>query len=714
MQQIDTTTSLEGLQTEEQRLVLDTIAQIRKCGLESVLSLPQLVVCGDQSAGKSSVLEALTEIPFPRNDNLCTRFATEIILRRATTSSLIIKVIPGPERTRTEQEAIKAFNESITDLAELPALMNKAMAVMGIDSTLDSNSTGRAFARDVLSIEIENPTTPQLTLVDLPGLIQNETKGVTKADVDLVTEITDHYISQPRTICLAVVAATNDYANQGILSKVRKVDPAGERTLGIITKPDRLPAGSGSEQAYLALARNDDVFFKLGWHVLKNRSFEEGASTFWDRNMSEANYFRTSNFKTLPKDDIGIGSLRTRLSRLLFNHVKQELPKLREDLDRALHDTKGQLSNMGNRRATAQECRAYMTQLSQDCYQVCKAAADGHYEGEYFSHRVDPTFSLMSPFTVRRLRACIQVMNSNFNDALRLRGYKYHIARFSRGEESGDSNDPRNPFRNNDGDAGNLTSTEPLPEPTPGTPIKLTNAQALNWVGQALIRTRGRELSGEFNPLLVGELFWEQSSNWHNLAVDHVDEVSQVCSQFLQALLEDKCPKDIRSRLWSSQIQDSLKSRYESAIQELDRIVEDARSYPINYNHYYTDIVEKMRKAREQESLKESIEGATVQTPIMDCNSQTHYATSIDVDKAMKSHSQRIDPDMHKVSCQKALDCLFAIYKVSTHLPIALSLTDFSPPPSRSLIRPSSQMSRPKSLNATSSAGSKTSSPPLQ
>lgn len=68
-----TTSSLAGLQSEEQSHVLDIVQQLRQVGLDSVLSLPQLVVCGDQSAGKSSVLEALTEIPFPRNDNLCTR-----------------------------------------------------------------------------------------------------------------------------------------------------------------------------------------------------------------------------------------------------------------------------------------------------------------------------------------------------------------------------------------------------------------------------------------------------------------------------------------------------------------------------------------------------------------------------------------------------------------------------------------------------------------
>ena len=184
------TTSLEGLQSAEQRNVLNIVDQLRQCGLESTLSLPQLVVCGDQSAGKSSVLEALTEIPFPRNDNLCTRFATEIILRRATSDVITIKVIPDDERAPGERTSIEAFKESISDFEELPSLMDKATALMGINNKAASKS--RAFAKDVLSIEIGGPSRPQLTLVDLPGLVQTETRGVTEDDVQLVTEITDH------------------------------------------------------------------------------------------------------------------------------------------------------------------------------------------------------------------------------------------------------------------------------------------------------------------------------------------------------------------------------------------------------------------------------------------------------------------------------------------------------------------------------------------
>jgi GTPase SAR1 family protein len=645
-QEVDTTTSLEDLQTDEQRRVLDTVAQVRKCGLDSVLSLPQLVVCGDQSAGKSSVLEALTEIPFPRNDNLCTRFATEIILRRAATNSLTIKIIPDTKRPTSEQVSIQAFQESITDFSELPRVMDAAKAVMDEDTSLSTLSKPRAFAKDVLSIEIEGPTRPQLTLVDIPGLIQTNTKEVTKADVELVAQITDQYISQPRTICLAVVSAAYDCANQKILTKVREVDPKGDRTLGVITKPDLLPSGSGSEAAFLELARNEDIFFKLGWHVLKNRKFDERDATLLERNMAEDHYFRTSNFKTLPASCVGIDTLRTRLSMLLFEHVKQELPKLRRDLEEALRESRNQLDIMGNRRTQAHECKAYLTQLSLDFYELCKAAVNGHYEGTYFTADADHAFNLASPSTVRRIRAVVQFMNVQFADNHRTTGHKYQI-------DTSNTHKAPTPL--------SLDTNDTL------SPVRMNKAGALAWVRSVLVRTRGRELVGNFNPLLVGELFWEQCSHWRTLAVEYLDEVARLCSRFLDILLEDKCPKDIVSRLRASLVQDALKARYDGAMQELERIVEDVRSYPINYNHYYTDTINKRRQERQTKSLAKSIEDATTHAHLDGCQSD-HSSASIDVDQVVRNHSQNIDPNMENVSCEEALDCLYAIYKVCQSL----------------------------------------------
>lgn len=633
------TSSLEGLQTDEQRRVLDTVAQVRKCGLESILSLPQLVVCGDQSAGKSSVLEALTEIPFPRNDNLCTRFATEILLRRGPLNSLTIKVIPDGARPNAEQDTIKRFEQSITDFKDLPRVMEMAMAVMGISSTDSSVVSKQAFARDTLSIEIEGPSRPQLTLVDIPGLIQTSTKGVSDADVELVAEITNHYISQPRTICLAVVSATNDAANQPILRKVRQIgiDPQGDRTLGIITKPDKLSAGSGSESKFLELARNEDVFFKLGWHVLKNRAFEDGDSSLEERNSSEARFFRTSNFKGLPKENVGIDALRTKLSQLLFEHVKHELPKLRQDLEEALADAKGELALLGHSRSLAIECKAYLSELSLEYYEICKAAVNGHYEGDYFHKQVDDSFSLQSPATIARLRAVVQHLNAQFYDTVRTQGHKYHIKM-----------DDKPVYES------------PQTEEEKNYPKRLSKAKGMKWVRNVLDRTRGKELIGNFNPLLIGELFWEQSSAWRQLAVDHIEEVSMICEQFLGQVLAEKSPPDVKSRLWSAKMVDALKTRRQAAFGELDLIIEDAKHFPINYNHYYTDTIHKRRQDRQGAMLTKAVEGGISKSGGFE------NETRVDIAKIVKGFSTQADPNMENFSCEEALDCLFAIYKVST------------------------------------------------
>lgn len=155
-----TTSSLKALQSDDQRKVMDIVDKLRRTGLSGIVGLPQLVICGDQSSGKSSVLEAITEIPFPRKENLCTRFATEIILRRGPTSTIRITITPDKNRSKQEQVKLNAFTKSIKDFSQLPEIIEDATQVMGLGRTGEINL--RAFSRDVLSVEICGPDRPQL------------------------------------------------------------------------------------------------------------------------------------------------------------------------------------------------------------------------------------------------------------------------------------------------------------------------------------------------------------------------------------------------------------------------------------------------------------------------------------------------------------------------------------------------------------------------
>lgn len=260
----------EGLRSDDYRQILDMVDRLRLCGLGSILQLPQIVVCGNQSSGKSSVLEAITEVPFPRKENLCTRFATEIVMRRDSKDSIKTKIIPDKGRPGSEVAKLEAFGKTISDFRELPALIEEATDLMGLNSTGDSSRGTKAFSRDVLSVEIAGPNRLQLTLVDLPGLIMSANKEQTEEDVKLIHELVHDYISESRTIMLAVISAKDDFANQGILTKCKEVDPDGQRTLGIITKPDYLRTKT-SDTLWIDLAQNKNVYFELGWHMLKNR-----------------------------------------------------------------------------------------------------------------------------------------------------------------------------------------------------------------------------------------------------------------------------------------------------------------------------------------------------------------------------------------------------------------------------------------------------------
>lgn len=64
-------------------VMLEKIDRLFACNVGHYIDLPQVVVLGEQASGKSSVLEGLTNLPFPRDSGLCTRFATQIIFRRA-------------------------------------------------------------------------------------------------------------------------------------------------------------------------------------------------------------------------------------------------------------------------------------------------------------------------------------------------------------------------------------------------------------------------------------------------------------------------------------------------------------------------------------------------------------------------------------------------------------------------------------------------------
>lgn len=239
-----------SLGTERMRRRLDQIAQVRARGIGDHISLPQIVVCGDQSVGKSSILEAITSLPFPRKDGLCTRFATEIILRHVPQqdTSIVASVIPHVSRNDATFKSLKTYTRSLSGYEELAGVVEEVSKLMGLKTYTDNDNDAPAFAADMLRIEVTGPTGLHLTIVDLPGLI-----GGSEDDeaVELVGELVDNYLKESRTIILAVFPAGSDIETQPIIRRARSFDKSGERTVGIITKADLINRGTEDRIAAL-------------------------------------------------------------------------------------------------------------------------------------------------------------------------------------------------------------------------------------------------------------------------------------------------------------------------------------------------------------------------------------------------------------------------------------------------------------------------------
>ncbi|KAK6068012.1 dynamin family protein [Seiridium cupressi] len=471
--------ALDGLCSKEHLDLMDSIDSLRSQGISHLISLPQIIVCGDQSSGKSSVLEAISGVSFPVKSNLSTRFPTELVLRRTSQIGATVSIVPHHSRIDSEKEALSSFHEELETFEGLANLIETAKSAMGI------STHGKAFAKDLLRVEISGPDRPHLTIVDLPGLIHSQTKNQSASDVGLIQEVVDSYMREPRSIILAVVSAKSDFANQVVLKLARSVDTSGNRTLGVITKPDTLHPGSESESLYVSLARNQEVEFRLGWHVLRNSDSEAGHGTLATRDLKELEFFSQGIWNELPESILGIDHLRSRLSRVLLKHIMTELPSLIDEIEVKRSACEEKVRKLGQPRTTLLEQQLHLITIGESFQRLVQSAVDGNWNDPFFEDAESQTGYR------RRIRAVVQNLNDNFAKDLSTRGHHRQVT-----------------------GSGHM--------PSPRHCVAITRDEFIDHVQYKMSRSRGRQLPGLFDPMTVADLFRDQASPWENLARQHV------------------------------------------------------------------------------------------------------------------------------------------------------------------------------------------------
>lgn len=258
-----------------------------------------------------------------------------------------VSITPGESRFGEDKERLECWRpEASISKVGLGAVTDEAKRAMS-----DSAGTGE-FYDDILRVELSGPEQPHLTMVDLPGLFRRGNKEQSDVDIDIVRGMVEKYMARPRSIILTVVSAKSEYVLQEVTLMAKRADPDGLRTLGLITKPDTLDVGSESERYFVRLAQNLEEELRLGWHVLKNRKFEERDVTSAQRDAIKNEFFSQGLWDSINSSHCGVSALRLRLSLVLRDQILAQLSSLVQDVENGIRDCADKLDRLGPVRGT--------------------------------------------------------------------------------------------------------------------------------------------------------------------------------------------------------------------------------------------------------------------------------------------------------------------------------------------------------------------------
>ncbi|KAF9572897.1 hypothetical protein EC968_009202 [Mortierella alpina] len=347
--------------------LIDKINKIRSYGLNKMITIPQIAILGDQSSGKSSVLEAITKLTFPRNIETCTRFATQVNMRRSERVEISAHI--------DGETDFNSIHKSQTATLDIHKIIDKAKSIL---------CSSVEISEKVLEITISGPTLSPLTIIDLPGYINTTVDGQDKSIVQKIREINTRYIKDSRTIILAVVPANVDLNNIFVLGEAEHYDKSNERTIPIVTKPDTVEQDLLPSLVNTLLNRRK--YMKLGYLVLKNSSYKDIDMPWEDARQREADFFKSSPlWNQVPESRKGRVSVKRFLGELLYTHIKKELPFLKKDILALISDCEKDISSMG-----PPVCDTSIAKIKYfDCIMKLKSSLTallaGHYAFEYIN-----------------------------------------------------------------------------------------------------------------------------------------------------------------------------------------------------------------------------------------------------------------------------------------------------------------------------------------
>ncbi|KAK0637184.1 P-loop containing nucleoside triphosphate hydrolase protein [Bombardia bombarda] len=578
--------SFDGLGNQ---VYLEKQDKLRDIGVD--IHTSQIVVVGGQSSGKSSLLESLTGFSFPRGQGLCTRYATQITLRRNPVKSHIISITPRNNADAALQERLRAFHRELDDFEgkKLAKVIEEANTAMGIRSgPTKDDTTLPTFSDDILKIEISGPDKPHLTVIDVPGLFQVTDEGhTTDLDKTMIENMVRRYMENERTIVLAVMTCLADRATEGILQFAKAADPKGERTVGVLTKAD-LATEKAVLQTILELVQGKTL--KLGYFVVRNRGADDDDLDISQCRQNEKELFARPQWDKVTKlGRTGIEALRSELQTLLMDLAKRELPKQRAEVTKRLTDCRKAFKDMGPSRVDPASQRELLTKLTLRFDRITRDALEGRYDG-------NPIFVEKPEL---KLITKILGLNGGFAELMWQKGHLRYFVGASSSADHGKTAKYMNAVSDIHDDAEDLPELqEIITEDRPEFHDPLGNS-IMAHIEQCYVDSRGPEL-GTFGGVLLAMTFSEQTKKWRSIVYQHVSAIIAVVHFFIKDLLDTVFVDErMRDELWEAVLLGKLLDAYHRAQDQTDYfIATELNLRPSTYNHLFNETLQNARVQR--------------------------------------------------------------------------------------------------------------------
>ncbi|RMY34674.1 hypothetical protein D0865_14119 [Hortaea werneckii] len=363
------------------RSLIQVIQRLETLGIHATIpSFPKFVVVGDQSHGKSSIVEAICDIQLPRGQGTVTRCPFQITTSASAPGSnpswtchisLQPKYRYSPTfkagRDKTKYDRWDEFDgetfhfatihdkhllEETLKRAQLALLNPRANPAQYQSAYTSWTKSEVAFSPNLVHIQINGPDLPELSFFDLPGAINVHRDPNEQHLVAFIQRLLQNYIRDEQSLILLALSADQDPETSTAFRFIKECAAEG-RTMGVLTKPD-LVTKSRMPKLY-DLLYGVDFMLGSGWFVTKQLSSEEVESvSYAEARSRERDFFSGEPWaSTTLGDRFGIGNVQATISRRLELHISTNLPEIRSRVQDGLATVSKHLEQFAERPQSA-------------------------------------------------------------------------------------------------------------------------------------------------------------------------------------------------------------------------------------------------------------------------------------------------------------------------------------------------------------------------